>query len=268
MTVPSSRKPTSPGQRHLSLVDRSPLSRTKAFPSLVKGRAQRGGRNHQGRVTVSSRGGGHKRRYRTLDFKRRPWEGRVVTLEADPFRSAWIARLEGALPSEGRYILAPADLEVGAWVSSLPGAPLQVGNALPLGELALGSTLHNLEIRPGEGGKLIRAAGSSGLLIHKGRTHARLRLPSGHQPLLPLTCRASLGALSNRDRQHQVLGKAGRHRWLGRRPRVRGVAMNPIDHPHGGGEGKTSGGRPSVTPWGRPTKGQPTASRKRTRILR
>ena len=264
MTFTTKRKATSPGQRHLSLIDRSPLSKVKPLSQKTRGLIKKGGRNNRGRVTVGQRGGGHKRKYRIIDFKRLPREGRVLTLEHDPNRSSWIARIQG---EEDYYILAPADLEVGDWVSSQEKAPLQVGNSLPLGEIPLGVTLHNIELYPGKGGQLIRSAGSSGLLVHKGKNYARIRLPSGHQPFLPLTCRGTIGSLSNREAKNQILGKAGRSRWLGRRPTVRGVAMNPIDHPHGGGEGKSSRGRPSVTPWGRPTKGQATRSKKKKKIL-
>jgi large subunit ribosomal protein L2 len=271
MTLRKSSKPTSPGRRHLYLLDRRPLSKEKALVGMSYGLSKKGGRNNRGRVTVGQRGGGHKRKYRIIDFKRTPRSGRVVGIEHDPNRSAWIARV--ACPKisgeEDYYILAPHTLSPGEEVSSEVGAPLKVGNSLPLRDLPLGATLHNLEMHPGKGGQLIRAAGSSGLLTHKGKDRARVRLPSGLQPYLSLDCRATLGSLGNKDAKNQSLGKAGRSRWLGRRPTVRGVAMNPIDHPHGGGEGKSSGGRPSVTPWGKPTKGSPTRSKNtRKRALR
>jgi len=190
--------------------------------------------------------------------------GNVVAIEHDPNRSSWIARIKG---DDLFYILAPNNLQVGDSVESGSEANVKNGNCLKLKDMPLGVTLHNIELKPGRGGQLIRSAGSSGLLIHKGEDYARIRLPSGIQRLVPLECKATIGSLSNKDYKNQVLSKAGRSRWLGVRPTVRGVAMNPIDHPHGGGEGKSSGGRPSVTPWGRPTKGQPTRSKKRTNKL-
>jgi large subunit ribosomal protein L2 len=262
----SKRKTTAvtPGQRHLYLIDRSSLSKEKPLSYRTKGLSKSGGRNNRGRVTVRHRGGGHKRKYRSLDFKGVYDKASVEAIEADPNRSAWIARLRGrGFPAKRYYILAPQHLTVGGpWLSTHPKAPPQIGNRLPLGEMPLGTTLHNVEIKVGKGGQLIRSAGSSGLLIHKGEGKARIRLPSGLQPSLSLDCKGSIGSLGNRDFQNQNLAKAGRNRWLGKRPKVRGVAMNPIDHPHGGGEGRSSGGRPSVTPWGRPTKGPTTRSKR------
>jgi len=264
MALKKKRKPTSPAQRHLILIDRSGLSKVKPISKKTKGFSKKSGRNNRGRLTVATKGGGHKRRYREIDFKRKSTSGQVTTIEHDPNRSSWIARVEGVEPF---YILAPNNLQVGDVVESGSKVSIKNGNSLKLREMPLGVTLHNIELKPGRGGQLIRSAGSSGLLIHKGEDYGRIRLPSGVQRLVPLDCMATIGSLSNKDYKNQVLAKAGRSRWLGLRPTVRGVAMNPIDHPHGGGEGKSSGGRPSVTPWGRPTKGQPTRSRKRINKL-
>jgi large subunit ribosomal protein L2 len=264
MTLKKKRKPTSSSQRHLYLIDRTTLSKEKPLSNKTQGLSKKSGRNNQGRITVATKRGGHKRKYREIDFKRQSNSGIVTGLEHDPNRSTWIARIKG---EEEFYILAPNHLQVGDFVSSKVDASVKLGNSLLLKNMPLGATIHNVELKPGKGGQLIRSAGSSGLLIHKGQKYARIRLPSGIQRLVPLTCRATIGSLSNKDYQNQVIGKAGRSRWLGIRPNVRGVAMNPIDHPHGGGEGKSSGGRPSVTPWGRPTKGQPTRSMKKTNKL-
>ena len=266
---------TTPSQRHLYLIDRSSLYRGKPFYDRTKGSPKSGGRNNKGRVTIRHRGGGHKRKYREIDFKGLFREAWVLGVEQDPNRSAWIARLcefEGGknenapLTSKRYYILAPRHLSRGSGNPSLiksgANVPPQIGNRLPLKEMPLGTNIHNLEIKVGKGGQFIRSAGTSGLLLHKGENEARVRLPSGLQPFVPLNCEASIGSLANQDFKNQVLGKAGRSRWLGRRPKVRGVAMNPIDHPHGGGEGRSSGGRPSVTPWGRPTKGPSTRSKR------
>ena len=264
MALNKKRKPTSPAQRHLYLIERTELSNEKPLSKKTKGFSKKSGRNNRGRLTVATKGGGHKRRYREIDFKRHPNKGTVIGLEHDPNRSAWIARIKS---DTDYYILAPNNLHVGDTISSEMDASVKVGNSLLLRDMPLGVTIHNVELKPGRGGQMIRSAGSSGLLIHKGQDYARIRLPSGIQRLVPLACRATIGSLSNKDYKNQALGKAGRSRWLGKRPTVRGVAMNPIDHPHGGGEGKSSGGRPSVTPWGRPTKGQPTRSKKKVNKL-
>ena len=262
------RKPTSPSQRHLYLIDRTSLSKDKPIARKTKGLTKKGGRNIRGRLTVFTKGGGHKRKYREIDFKRTYHRGEVMGIEHDPNRSAWIARIKSNASKELEfYILAPNHLEVGDSVSGIYKDNLSIGNCRPLRDMPLGATIHNVELQPRKGGQLIRSAGTSGLLIHKGREYARVRLPSGTQRYISLDCLATLGSLANKDYKNQVLGKAGRSRWLGRRPTVRGVAMNPIDHPHGGGEGKSSGGRPSVTPWGRPTKGQPTRSSKKKNKL-
>lgn len=255
------KKPTSPGCRHLLLIDRSSLSNKSSTPlsTKTKGKKKKGGRNNKGRITVRGRGGGHKQKYRRIDFKRSSGGGRVLTIEEDPNRSSWIARIRG-----GRgdfYILAPRHLCIGQFISS-QSKTMGIGNSMLLKDMPLGATIHNVELQPGKGGQVIRSAGCSGLLIHKGQQFARIRFPSGYQSSVSIHCRATIGSLGNQYVKNQILGKAGRSRWLGLRPQVRGVAMNPIDHPHGGGEGKSSGGRPSVTPWGRPTKGQPTKTNK------
>jgi large subunit ribosomal protein L2 len=269
MTLRKTRKPTSPSQRHLYLIDRRGLSKKKPLSSQTKGFSKKGGRNNRGRITVGQRGGGHKKKYRTLSFKGTFLkEAKVLSIEHDPNRSAWVARLEGSSPKKDSYFLAPEGLKIGDKISSGSShwvAPIRVGNSNLLKNIPLGLTLYNIETQKWRGGQVARSAGSSGLLLHKGKRYARIRFPSGLQPLISLKCRATIGSVSNKDYKNQVLGKAGRSRWLGKRPHVRGVAMNPIDHPHGGGEGKSSGGRPSVTPWGRPTKGQPTRSKKRRR---
>lgn len=265
MTLKKRRKPTSPSQRHLILINRDQLSNEKPIRNKTKGFSKKGGRNNRGRLTVATKGGGHKRKYREIDFKRKTSSGNVVAIEHDPNRNSWIARIKEG--NKLSYMLAPNNLQVGDSVESGPEASIKNGNCLRLKDIPLGVTLHNIELKPGKGGQLIRSAGTSGLLIHKGEDYARIRLPSGVQRLIPLNCKATIGSLSNKDYKNQVLSKAGRSRWLGIRPTVRGVAMNPIDHPHGGGEGKSSGGRPSVTPWGRPTKGQPTRSKKRRNKL-
>lgn len=251
------KKPTSPGQRHHIGLDLSLLSKEKPLTTKTKGKSKKGGRNNTGRITVRGRGKGHKKKYRQIDFKRINHGGQVVSIEKDPNRSAWIARIQG--DGKPYYILAPHNLVINQRVNSAHTclhSLVGIGNNLLLRDIPLGVTIHNLELKPGKGGQVIRSAGSSGLLIYKGGKEAKVRFPSGLQRVLPLTCKATIGSLGNQDYKNQVLGKAGRSRWLGFKSKVRGVAMNPIDHPHGGGEGKSSGGRPSVTPWGRPTKGQ------------
>ncbi|MDA0334173.1 MAG: 50S ribosomal protein L2 [bacterium] len=231
--------------------------------ALVK---KSGGRNTNGRITSRRRGGGHKRRYRLIDFRRNKdgIPGRVATIEYDPNRSAFIA-LVVYQDGEKRYMLAPHGLGVGSEVMSGIGAPLVVGNALPLGRIPVGTTVHNVELNPGQGGRMARSAGSEVQIMGRDEELGRvqLRLPSGEVRLVMLSCKATIGRVGNVDHGNVVLGKAGRARWLGRRPKVRGVAMNPVDHPHGGGEGKASGGRHPVTPWGKPTKGYKTRKRKK-----
>ncbi len=258
-------RPVTPGRRQLVLVDRSDLYGGPPEKTLTEGRTATGGRNNQGRITVRHRGGGHKRRYRLIDFRRRRDDepARVERLEYDPNRSAFIAlvRYPDATPA---YILAPQRLAPGDMVVSGARADIKPGNCMPLGNMPVGTIVHNIELKPGAGGQLARAAGSYAQLLGKDAGRATLRLVSGEQRLVRSDCRATVGAVSNPDCQNAKLGKAGRNRWLGRRPHVRGVVMNPVDHPHGGGEGRTSGGRHPVTPWGVPTKGHRTRNNKAT----
>jgi large subunit ribosomal protein L2 len=218
-----------------------------------------GGRNSRGRMTVRHRGGGHKRRYREIDFKRDKHgvPAKVASIEYDPNRTARIALLHYA-DGEKRYILAPLGIKVGEIVSSGPDAEVKTGNALPLSRIPLGISIHNLEFSPGKGAQIVRSAGGAAVMIAREGNFARVRLPSGELRLIPVDCMATIGQLGNVEHEGISIGKAGRARWLGRRPKVRGVAMNPIDHPHGGGEGKSSGGRHPSTPWGKPTKGYKT----------
>ena len=255
-------KPTTSSQRQLIQVNYGKLSKVKPERSLLKGLSNSGGRNHQGRLTSFKKGGGHKRRYRLVDFKRSSFsEATVASIEYDPNRSAFIAKV---LDTSGsyHYILAPLDLKVGAIVESGPDVPVNIGNALPLRNIPVGTMIHNIELKPGHGGQYARSAGTFGVLIQKTEDgkYAQIRLKSKEQRLVPLDCMATIGIVSNLDHGSISLAKAGRSRWLRRRPTVRGVAMNPVDHPHGGGEGKTSGGRPSVSPWGKLTKGPKTRS--------
>jgi large subunit ribosomal protein L2 len=255
-------KPTTSSQRQLIQVNYGELSKVKPERSLLKGLSNSGGRNHQGRLTSFKKGGGHKRRYRLVDFKRSSFsEATVASIEYDPNRSAFIAKV---LDTSGsyHYILAPLDLKVGAIVESGPDVPVNIGNALPLRNIPVGTMIHNIELKPGHGGQYARSAGTFGVLIQKTEDgkYAQIRLKSKEQRLVPLDCMATIGVVSNLDHGSISLAKAGRSRWLRRRPTVRGVAMNPVDHPHGGGEGKTSGGRPSVSPWGKLTKGPKTRS--------
>ena len=258
-------KPTSPGRRQMEVNVSSEVTTKTPYKPLVEGKTRSGGRNNRGRVTSWQRGGGHKRRYRVIDFKRDKdgVPGRVATIEYDPNRSANIA-LVHYVDGEKRYILAPAGLSVGQEVISSPDADIVVGNCLPLARIPLGTMVHNVELRPGKGGQLVRSAGASAQILAKEGRYAQLRLPSGEVRSVLLDCRATVGQVGNTDHGNVSIGKAGRSRWLGRRPHVRGVAMNPIDHPHGGGEGKSSGGRHPVTPWGVPTKGHKTRNNPRT----
>lgn len=262
-------RPTTPGQRGLVLIDRSALWAGKPEKSLTEGLRGHGGRNNTGRVTARRRGGGHKRRYRLVDFKRTKVDmpATVERLEYDPNRSAFIALIRYE-DGEVSYILAPQRLAVGdAVTSSMRGADIKPGNAMPLQNIPVGTIIHNVEMKKGKGGQIARAAGTYAQLIGKDQGYAQLRLNSGELRMVRAECMATIGAVSNPDQQNVKLGKAGRSRWLGVRPSVRGVAMNPIDHPHGGGEGKTSGGRHPVTPWGKPTKGKRTRNNKRTDAL-
>jgi len=258
-------KPTTSSQRQLIQVKYDGLSKIKPEPSLVKGLHKSGGRNHQGRLTAFRHGGGHKRSYRLVDFKRSSFSAAiVVSIEYDPNRSAFIAKVEDTT-GLFHYILAPSDLKIGDKVQSGPNAPISIGNALPLKNIPVGTVIHNIELKPGHGGQYARSAGTFGVLIQKVQDgkYAQIRLKSKEQRLVPINCMATIGAVSNPDHGSISLSKAGRSRWLRRRPTVRGVAMNPVDHPHGGGEGKTSGGRPSVSPWGKLTKGPKTRSPKK-----
>ena len=258
-------RPTTPGQRGLVLIDRAGLWKGKPEKSLTEGLQRPGGRNNLGRVTARHRGGGHKRRYRIVDFKRLKAGVPAVVerLEFDPNRTAFIALIRYE-DGELAYILAPQRLAVGDSVVAGPGADIKPGNALPLQNIPVGTIIHNIEMKRGKGGQIARSAGTYAQLIGKDQGYAQLRLSSGELRMVRAECMATIGAVSNPDQQNVKIGKAGRTRWLGWRPTVRGVAMNPIDHPHGGGEGKTSGGRHPVTPWGKPTKGKRTRNNKRT----
>ena len=257
--------PTTPSQRQLVTVDRSDLWKGKPIKSLTRGMTKSGGRNNTGRVTMWHRGGGHKRRYRVVDFHRKKFDVPAVVerIEYDPNRTAFIALINYE-DGERSYILAPQRLSVGDRVFAAEQADVKPGNAMPLNAVPVGTIIHNVELKPGKGGQIARSAGSYVQLIGKDLSYSILRLTSGEVRLVLSTCMCSIGAVSNQDNQNQNLGKAGRKRWKGKRPSVRGVAMNPIDHPHGGGEGRTSGGRHPVTPWGKPTKGKRTRNNKKT----
>jgi large subunit ribosomal protein L2 len=257
--------PTSPGQRGLVLVDRSELHKGRPEKSLVEGLTKSGGRGGGGRIAVRFRGGGAKRLYRMVDFKRRKWDvpATVERLEYDPNRTAFIALLKYA-DGELAYILAPQRLRVGDQVVASEKVDVKPGNASPLRSLPVGTIIHNIEMKPLKGGQLARSAGAYAQLVGRDAGYAQIRLSSGELRMVPDGCMASVGAVSNADHMNETIGKAGRNRHKGRRPHVRGVAMNPIDHPHGGGEGKTSGGRHPVTPWGKPTKGRKTRTNKAT----
>jgi large subunit ribosomal protein L2 len=258
-------KPTTPGQRGLVLIDRAGLWKGKPEKSLTEGLRGHGGRNNMGRVTARRRGGGHKRRYRIVDFKRGKVDVPAVVerLEYDPNRSAFIALIRYE-DGELAYILAPQRLAAGDTVIAGRSVDIKPGNALPMQNIPVGTIIHNVEMKKGKGGQIARSAGTYAQLIGKDQGYAQLRLNSGELRMVRAECMATIGAVSNPDQQNIKIGKAGRSRWLGVRPSVRGVAMNPIDHPHGGGEGKTSGGRHPVTPWGKPTKGKRTRNNKRT----
>jgi large subunit ribosomal protein L2 len=261
-------KPTTPAQRQLVIVDRSELWKGKPVKSLTEGKPKTGGRNHHGHLTAFRVGGGHKRNYRTIDFKRRKFdvEGTVERLEYDPNRSSFIALIKYK-DGELAYILAAQRLAVGDVVVSSERADIKPGNTLPLKNIPVGTIIHNVEMKEGKGGQLARSAGTYVQLVGKDAGYAQVKLRSGELRLIRAECLATIGAVSNPDHQNRVIGKAGRSRWLGIRPCVRGVAMNPVDHPHGGGEGRTSGGRHPVTPWGKGTKGTKTRSRKKSNKL-
>ena len=254
---------TTPGQRGLILVDRSALHKGKPVKTLTEGLTKSGGRNNAGRITARRRGGGHKRSYRIIDFKRRKWDmaATVERLEYDPNRTAFIALIKYE-DGELAYIIAPQRLGVGDKVIAGEKVDVKPGCAMPLRSVPIGSIIHNIEMKPGKGGQIARSAGAFAQIVGRDQTYAIIRLGSGEQRLIHSDCMATIGAVSNPDQSNIKLAKAGRNRWMGKRPSVRGVAMNPVDHPHGGGEGKTSGGRHPVTPWGKSTKGKRTRSNK------
>jgi large subunit ribosomal protein L2 len=258
-------KPTTPSQRQLVLVDRSELYKGKPVKGLVEGKHSTGGRNNYGRITVRWRGGGHKRAYRIIDFKRRKLDmpATVERLEYDPNRTAFIALIRYQ-DGELSYILAPQRLAVGDSVIAAQHADVKPGNAMPLAAMPVGTIVHNVEMKLGAGGQIARSAGTYAQYVGRDQGYAILRLNSGEQRLVNQNCFATVGAVSNPDHGNINIGKAGRNRWLGKKPSVRGVVMNPVDHPHGGGEGRSSGGRHPVTPWGKPTKGKKTRNNKRT----
>ncbi|MCX7927879.1 MAG: 50S ribosomal protein L2 [Candidatus Omnitrophica bacterium] len=255
-------KPTTPSRRHMSGYDFAEITKTEPEKSLVEPLKKTGGRNCYGRITVRHRGGGHKRLYRIIDFKRDLFDvpGKVIAIEYDPNRSARIALVEYQ-NSQRRYIIAPLGLTVGTQIISTKkqGAEIKEGNCMPLRYIPTGTLIHNIELLPGKGGQIVRSAGSSAQIMAKEEPYAHVRLPSGEIRLIQLECLATIGQVSNVEHEDISLGKAGRMRWLGKKPQSRGVAMNPVDHPHGGGEGKSGQGNPHpVTPWGQPTKGYKT----------
>jgi len=258
-------KPMTSGTRGLVLVDKSHVYKGDPVKSLTEGLTKKGGRNNNGRITARRRGGGHKRKYRVVDFKRRKFDvpAKVERIEYDPNRSAFIALVKYQ-DGELAYILAPARMRAGAQVIAGNRVDVKPGNAMPLASMPIGTIVHNVEMKPGKGGQMARAAGTYAQLVGRDQGYAQLKLGSGETRVVRGECMATVGAVSNADQQNIKLGKAGRKRWLGKRPEVRGVAMNPVDHPHGGGEGRTSGGRHPVTPWGKPTKGKRTRSNKST----
>ena len=258
-------KPTSPGRRGTVVVKRPGLYKGRPHDALVEKKTKTGGRNNQGRITTRHRGGGHKQRYRLIDFKRRKdgIPARIERIEHDPNRSAFIALVCYA-DGERMYIIAPRGMEIGDTVVSGREAPIKVGNTLPLRNIPVGSTVHCIELKPSKGAQLARSAGASAQLVAREGIYALLRLRSGEMRKVSYDCRATIGEVSNSEHNLAKLGKAGAKRWRGVRPTVRGVAMNPVDHPHGGGEGRSSGGRHPVSPWGVPTKGYKTRKNKRT----
>ena len=258
-------RPITPSLRQLVIVDRSELWKGKPVKTLTEGLTKSGGRNNTGRITARRMAGGHKRTYRLVDFKRRKFDvpATVERLEYDPNRTAFIALIKYQDETLS-YILAPQRLKVGDTVISGERVDVKPGNAMPLKNIPVGSIVHNVELKAGKGGQVARSAGTYLQLVGRDGGYAQLKLPSGELRMVRGECMATLGAVSNPDQMNTNLGKAGRNRWLGKRPSVRGVAMNPIDHPHGGGEGRTSGGRHPVTPWGKPTKGKKTRHNKKT----
>ncbi len=258
-------KPTSPGQRFRKKPDYAEITETKPLKRLSKGKRRISGRNHKGRITIRHRGGAHRRRYREIDFRRNKdgVPAKVASIEYDPNRTARIARLH-YYDGEKRYIVAQAGVKVGDVLMSGAEAEIRAGNCLPLRAIPLGTVISCIEMKPGKGAQMARSAGAQAVLAAKEGKYAHVRLPSGEVRLIHLDCKAVLGQIGNVEHQNESYGKAGRRRWLGRRPHVRGVAMNPVDHPMGGGEGKASGGRHPCTPWGKPTKGAKTRRNKRT----
>ena len=258
--------PTTPSQRGLVRVDKSDLWKGGPVKQLTEGISKTGGRNNRGRITSRHIGGGHKKLYRLIDFKRNKFDSiaTIERIEYDPNRTAYIALIKYE-DGELSYILAPAKLNPGdKVVSGNDDVDIKIGNCLPLKNIPVGTIVHNVEMKPGKGGQIARSAGASVSLVGKDSGYAQLKLASGELRIVLLSCMATIGTLSNADKKNTIVGKAGRNRWLGKRPHVRGVAMNPVDHPHGGGEGKTSGGRHPVTPWGKPTKGKKTRKNKLT----
>ena len=257
-------KPTSPSRRQLVTVDRSELHKGGPEKTLVAPLKKSGGRNNTGRITVRHIGGGHKRKYRVIDFKRNKQDvwAEVIHLEYDPNRTAFIALVQYE-DGEKAYVLAPQRLKAGDKIIAGSKADILPGNALPLKNIPVGTIVHNIELKPGKGGQIARSAGAYAQLIGKDAGYVMVRLASGEQRKILETCMATIGAVSNQDHSNENLGKAGRKRWMGVKPTVRGVAMNPVDHPHGGGEGRTSGGRHPVSPWGMPTKGKRTRQPKK-----
>ncbi len=258
--------PTSPAMRFRTTLNNEELSKDRPLKKLTRSKTRTSGRNNKGRLTIRHRGGGHKKLYRIIDFRRDKKEipAKVVSLEYDPNRTARIALLAYA-DGEKRYILAPNGLAVGSSVIAGEKADILVGNSLPLKNIPLGTMIHNIELKMGKGGQMARSAGASAQLLAKESGYAQIKLPSGETRMVHLECYATIGQVGNLNSENISIGKAGRTRWLGIRPTVRGVAMNPIDHPHGGGEGRTSGGRHPVSPWGVPTKGYKTRNNKRTK---
>jgi large subunit ribosomal protein L2 len=258
-------KPTSAGRRFITTADFSGVSKKDPEKSLLEVKKKHSGRNNNGHITTRHKGGGTRKQYRIIDFKRSKDDvpAKVAAIEYDPNRTARIALLHYR-DGEKRYILAPVGLEVGTLIVSGEKADIKIGNALPLSNIPLGTVIHNIELRPGEGGKLVRSAGSSAQLMAKEGQYAQVRMPSGEVRKIQVVCRATIGQLGNLDHENEVIGKAGRQRHLGKRPSVRGIAMNPVDHPHGGGEARSTSGRPPTTPWGQMTMGKKTRRNKRT----
>jgi len=258
-------RPTSPGRRFITTMDFSEISKVEPEKSLLEVRKKNSGRNNNGHITVRHKGGGTRKQYRIIDFKRTKdgIPAKVATVEYDPNRSARIALLHYK-DGEKRYILAPLGLKVGDVVESGATADIKPGNCLPIKNIPVGTIIHNIELRPGQGGKLVRSAGVSAQLMAKETEYSQVRMPSGEVRMIHINCRATVGQLGNVEHENQVIGKAGRSRHLGKRPSVRGIAMNPVDHPHGGGEARSTSGRPPTTPWGQMTMGKKTRRNKQT----